>query len=156
MSKERFSFTNGVLNAILTVILFIVLPDMLIGILQQAVPGLALGSIRTLTVTATGVLVTVVAFCRGAFPKHSAIWALAGIGWSLFSAVYLYFLLGTPATYTINAGAQTVTIGFDISLLALLIAFVMALNSLGNLIELSEARRKITEKQRIQLTEIAA
>ena len=144
------------MNAILTVILFIVLPDMIIATLQQVVPGLSLGTARTLTATASGVLVTVVAFCRGAFPKHSAIWALAGIGWSLFSAVYLYFLLGTPASYAVNVGGQQVTIGFDISILALVIAFVMALNSLGNLIELSEARLKITEKQRIKLTEIAA
>jgi hypothetical protein len=156
MSRTNFSFMNGLLNAILTVLIFIVLPDVIISTIQQVVPGLALGDVRTLTVTATGVLVAVVAFCRGAFPKHSAIWALAGIGWSLFSAAYLYFLLATPASYTITAGSQTMILDFDISVLALVIAFVMALNSLGNLIELSEARRRVAEKQRIRSTEIAA
>jgi hypothetical protein len=144
------------MNAILTVLLFIVLPDLLIGALQQAIPGLTLGDIRTFTVTTAGVLVTVVAFCRGAFPRHSVVWAFSGIGWSLFSAVYLYFLLGTPASYTVPVGAQSVTIYFDISVLALVIAVVMALNSLSNLIELFDARRKVTEKQRLQVTEIAA
>jgi hypothetical protein len=156
MSVPKFSFTGGLWNAILTVALFIVLPDMLISTLQQAIPGLDLGGVRTFTVTATGVLVAVVAFCRGAFPRNSAIWAIAGIGWSLFSAAYLYFLLGAPASYTLDVSGQTITMDFDISVLALVIGLVMALNSLGNIIELSEARRRVTEKQRIKLTEIAA
>ncbi|WXG44992.1 MAG: hypothetical protein WED04_13370 [Promethearchaeati archaeon SRVP18_Atabeyarchaeia-1] len=156
MSKARFSFASGVTNAIMTVILFVLLPSALFQVLQQAIPGLSLGENRTVTVTATGVLVAIVAFCRGAFPRHSVIWALAGIGWSLFSAAYLYFLLGTPASYTILVGGQTVIIFFDISLFALVISVVMALNSLGNLIELFEARRRIIEKGRLQVTEIAA
>jgi hypothetical protein len=49
-----------------------------------------------------------------------------------------------------------VTIGFDISLFAALVAVVIALNSISNLIELSDARRKKTEKERLQVTEIAA
>jgi hypothetical protein len=156
MSHSKFSFTNGLLNAMLTVILFVLLPGLLIGTLQQLVPDFQLGNVTALTVSATVILVTIVAFCRGAFPKHTVIWALSGIGWSLFSAAYLYFLLSTPASYTATVGGQAININFDISLFGLVIGVVMALNSLGNLIELFEARRKITEKQRIQITEIAA
>jgi hypothetical protein len=152
----KLNIIGGLLNTIMTALLFIVLPGLVIGTLRQMAPSLALGGAGTLGLSATGVLVLVVAFMRGALPKNSMIWALSGIGWTLFSAAYLYILLSTPAQYGMNIGSQPIVINFNISFLALAIAAIMALNSLSNLIELSEARRKVTEEQRLGVTEIAA
>jgi hypothetical protein len=73
----------------------------------------------------------------------------------LISAAYIYLLLGTQATYSVTLGGQSITIVFDIGLFGALIAVVIALNSISNLIELSDARRKKTEKERLEVTEIA-
>nr|MDO8135760.1 hypothetical protein [Candidatus Njordarchaeum guaymaensis] len=155
MSGSKFSFTHGLTNAIITLIFYIVVPDLVFRVLEGYVPGLSLGDARTIGITTTGAFIAAMSFCRGAFPKHSAIWALAGIGSSLFAAVYTYILLGTPATLSTSAGGQPIIFTFDIGLLALLMAAVMALNSLNNLIELSNARRRKTETERVAKTKIA-
>nr|MDO8098196.1 hypothetical protein [Candidatus Njordarchaeota archaeon] len=156
MSHMKFSFSRGLVNAIVTLIFFIVLPNLIFTALEGYVQGLSLGTPRALGVTATGAFIVAVAFCRGAFPKHSSVWALAGIGSSLFWAVYLYILLGTPASYSTTILGQSVSLIFDISSFALLMAAVIALNSLNNLVELSNARRRKTETERVAETKIAA
>ena len=156
MSGSKFSFTRGLTNAIITLIFYIVVPDLVFTALEGYVPGLSLGAARTIGITTAGAFIAAMSFCRGAFPKHSVVWALAGIAGSLFAAVYTYILLGTPAKLDTNVGGQPVTLTFDISLLALLMAAVMALNSLNNLIELSNARRRKTETERVAKTKIAA
>jgi hypothetical protein len=155
MSGMKFSFARGFTNAIVTLIFYIVVPNLILALLENYVPGLSFG-VKAVGITAAGAFIVAVAFCRGAFPKHSSMWALAGIAGSLFGALYLYILLGTPTTYSSTLGTQPVTLIFDISLLALLMAAVIALNSLNNLIELSNARRQKTETERVAGTKIAA
>jgi hypothetical protein len=156
MSHMKFSFSRGLFNAIITAIFYIVVPYVIFYYLEKSVPGLSLGATRAVLITATGVFIIAVAFCRGAFPKHSAMWALAGIAGSLFGAVYTYILLGTPVSYSTAIGTQSVSLVFNISFLALLMAVVIALNSLNNLIDLSNARRQKTETDRVATTKIAA
>jgi uncharacterized membrane protein len=154
MSGQAFSFQHGLFSAIGAVLLFIVLPDLLFTALEGSVSGLSLGG-RALGVTATGVFIVAMAFCRGAFPRHSVAWALAGIGTSLFGAVFTYILLGTSVEYT-TSGVQPLTFNMDLARLGLVIAAVMALNSLNNVIELSDARRRKRETDRVGKTKIAA
>jgi len=156
MSGTKFSFSHGLINAVYTLIIFIVLPDLIFTVLTSYFPQLELGLTRAVGVTTVGAFVTVMSFCRGAFPRNSVVWALAGIAISLFSAAYTYILLGTPASYNVSMGGQTTIITFDISLLALLISIVISLSSLNNLVELSIARRKKTETERVAATKIAA
>jgi hypothetical protein len=78
------------------------------------------------------------------------------LGGSLFGAAYIYLLLSTKAMYPISLGGQSLTIAFDISLFGALVAIIIALNSISNLIELSDARRKKKAQDRLQATEIAA
>jgi hypothetical protein len=156
MSGAKINVVGGILNAVVTLLFFVAVPTLIASVIAQVVPSLRLGSFFTITLGSTGAILLVISFCRGAFPKHSVIWALSGLGSSLISAAYVYLLLGTPASYDLNLGTQSVTIGFDISLFAALVAVVIALNSISNLIELSDARRKKTEKERLQVTEIAA
>jgi hypothetical protein len=156
MSHSRFSFSRGLINAIITAIFYIVVPWAIFVGLESYVAGLSLGAPRTYGITATGAFIVAVAFLRGAFPKHSAMWALAGIGGSLFGAVYTYILLGTPISYGTTVGSQSVGFVIDISFFALLLAAVIALNSLNNLIELSNARRQKTETDRVAKTKIAS
>jgi len=156
MSRMKFSFSRGLINAIVTLIFFIVLPNLIFTALEGYVPGLSLGTPRVLGITTTGAFIVVLAFCRGAFPKHSSMWALAGIGGSLIWAVYTYILLGAPISYETTLGGQSVALAVDVSFFALLLAAVIALNSLNNLIELSNARRQKTETDRVAKTKIAA
>jgi hypothetical protein len=156
MSHTRFSFSRGLINAIVTAVFYIALPYVIFAAMESYISGLSLGTPRTFGITATGAFIVAVAFLRGAFPKHSAMWALAGIGGSLFGAVYTYILLGTPISYGTAVGSQSVGFVIDISFFALLLAAVIALNSLNNLIELSNARRQKTETDRVAKTKIAA
>jgi hypothetical protein len=156
MTDTQINVLGGLVNAIVTLLFFVAIPNLAATLLVQALPSLHLGSLFTIGLTSTGVVLIIVSFCRGAFPKHSVVWALAGLGGSLISAAYIYLLLGTQATYDVTLGGQSVTLVFDISLFGALIAVVIALNSISNLIELSDARRKKTEKERLQVTEIAA
>ncbi|WXG47635.1 MAG: hypothetical protein WED05_13440 [Candidatus Atabeyarchaeum deiterrae] len=153
MSRTRFSFSRGVINAVYSVVFWIILPNLILQQLALLYPALSLGAVRTLSITSIGVFIAVIAFCRGAFPKNSVVWALAGIASSLFSAAYIYFLLGTPADYTVGPG---LTITLDISLIAILMAAVIALNSLSNIVELQKARKVVTERKRLQSTEVGA
>jgi len=156
MAGTQINILGGIVNAIVTLLFFVALPDLVVTAITQFLPSLQLGSFFTIGLTSTGVLLVFISFCRGAFPKHSVIWALSGLGGSLFSAAYIYLLLTTKAMYPISLGGQSVTIAFDISLFGALVAIIIALNSISNLIELSDARRKKTEQDRLQVTEIAA
>jgi hypothetical protein len=156
MAGREINVVGGIVNAIVTLLFFVAIPNLVATLLVQALPSLHLGSLLTIGLTSTGVILVIISFCRGAFPKHSIIWALAGLGGSLFSAAYIYLLLSTQATYGVTLGGESISILFDIGLFGALIALVIALNSISNLIELSDARRKKTEKERLQGTEIAA
>jgi hypothetical protein len=155
MTDTKINVAGGIVNAIVTILFFVAIPTLVATVLTQALPSLHLGTLLTIGLTSTGVILIIVSFCRGAFPRHSVIWALAGLAGSLISAAYIYLLLGTQATYTVTLSGQSITMDFDISLFGALIAVVIALNSISNLIELSDARRKKTEKDRLRVTEIA-
>jgi tellurite resistance protein TehA-like permease len=156
MSGTKLNIIGGIVNVIFTLLFYFVVPNLLASALSQLVSGLSLGQLMTVSLTSTIVILIVISFCRGAFPRHSVIWALAGIAGSLFSAAFIYLLLNTPAYYDLVVGSQSITLGFDVSLFGLLVAAVIALNSISHLIELSNARRKKTEKDRLHVTEIAA
>jgi hypothetical protein len=156
MAGTKINVLGGIVNAIITLLFFVAVPNLIVIATTQFLPSLQLGSFFTIGITSTGALLVLISFCRGAFPRHSVIWALAGLGGSLFSAAYIYLLISTRAMYSISLSGQSVTIAFDISLFGALVAIIIALNSISNLIELSDARRKKTAQDRLQATEIAA